>query len=270
LLAALRGREVDARELIDANANEFASRGEGTGISVTRWAAAVLYNGLARYDQAFSAAEAVLKDPDDLSFGPFAAVELVEAASRTGRADVAQAALDRFEAGASASGTAWGAAAAVRSRALLSEGSLAESRYRDAIDRLTPTVLSLDLARTRLLYGEWLRRDRRNVEARDQLRIAHALFRDFGMEGFAERARVELRATGERTRKRSVETSNELTPQEAQISQLVAKGATNDEIAAQLFITRRTVEYHLHKVFRKLDLKSRTQLTRHVLNSESR
>jgi len=135
---------------------------------------------------------------------------------------------------------------------------------------LTPTGLRLDLARTRLVYGEWLRRARRNVEAREQLRTAHSLFSDSGMEGFAERARVELRATGEHARVRSVATSNDLTPQEAQISQLVAGGATNNEIAGQLFITQRTVAYHLHKVFRKLDVKSRTQLARHVLESQSR
>ncbi len=270
LLAAFRGRELDAQKLIDANAKEFASRGEGTGVSVTRWAAAALYNGLARYHEAFSAAEAVLEDPDDLSFGPFATVELVEAASRTGRADTARPALDHLDEATSASGRAWGTAIAARSRALLSEGDLAESQYRDAIDRLTPTALSFDLARTHLVYGEWLRRGRRNVEAREQLRSAHTLFSDFGMEGFAERARVELRATGEHARARSVETSNELTPQEAQISQLVAEGATNNEIAVQLFITPRTVEYHLHKVFRKLDVKSRTQLARHVLGSQSR
>jgi len=269
-VAAFRGRELDARELIDANAKEFASRGEGMGVTVTQWAAAVLYNGLARYHDAFSAAEAALEDPDDLGFWPLATVELVEAASRTGRGGTATAALDRLEAATSASGTPWGEAIAARSRALLSEGDAAESRYRNAIDRLTTTPLRLDLARTRLAYGEWLRRVRRNVEAREQLRIAHTLFSDFGMEGFAERARIELRATGEHARKRSVETSNDLTPQESQISQLVAEGATNNEIAAQLFITPHTVEYHLHKVFRKLDVKSRTQLARRVLKSQSR
>jgi DNA-binding CsgD family transcriptional regulator len=177
------------------------------------------------------------------------------------------AALERLEAATSASGMPWGEAIAARSRALLSEGDAAESGYRDAIDRLTPTALRLDLARSHLVYGEWLRRVRRNVDAREQLRIAHGLFSDFGMEGFAERARVELRATGEHARRRSVETSNQLTPQEAQIAQLVADGATNNEIAAQLFITPRTVEYHLHKVFRKVGVKSRTQLARHVLES---
>ncbi len=149
----------------------------------------------------------------------------------------------------------------------LSEGPIAENLYRDAIDRLAPTALRFDLARTHLVYGEWLRRERRNVDAREQLRVAHGLFTEFGMEGFAERARIELRATGEHARKRSVETSNDLTPQEAEISRLVAQGKTNVEIAAQLFISPSTVEYHLRKVFRKLDVKSRTQLARHVLES---
>jgi len=199
-----------------------------------------------------------------------ATVEFVEAASRSERAEAARPALDRLEAATSASGAPWGEAIAARSRALLSEGDAAESHYLDAIDLLTPTALRLDLARTHLVYGEWLRRVRRNVDARQQLRIAHGLFSDFGMEAFAERARVELRATGEHARTRSVETSTQLTPQEGQISQLVADGATNNEIATQLFITPRTVEYHLHKVFRKVGVRSRTQLARHVLESKSR
>ena len=267
LLAAFRGRELDAQALIGANAKEFASRGEGTGVSVTHWASAVLYNGLARYRDAYAAAEIVLEDPDDLSFGPFATVELVEAASRIGRPDAALPALERLEAATMASGAPWGVAVAARSRALLTDGDAADALYHDAIDRLTPTALRVDLARTHLVYGEWLRRERRNVEAREQLRVAHEFFSDVGMEGFAERARVELRATGEHARSRSVDTTNELTPQEAQISQLAAEGATNPEIAARLFISPSTVEYHLHKVFRKLGVKSRTQLARHVLES---
>jgi len=267
LLAAFRGRELEAQELFDASAKESASRGMGTGVSVTQWASAVLYNGLARYDDAYTAAQAVLEDPDDLSFGPFATVELAEAASRTGRAGAAVPALERLEAATAASGAPWGVASAARARALLSDGDAADALYRDAIDRLTPTALRVDLARSHLVYGEWLRRERRYVEAREQLRTAHGLFSDIGMEGFAERARIELRATGEHARSRSVETTNELTPQEAQISQLVAEGATNAEIAAQLFISPSTVEYHLHKVFRKLGVKSRTQLARQVLES---
>ena len=159
----------------------------------------------------------------------------------------------------------WATAIEDRSRALLSDGPTAESLYRDAIDRLESTALRFDLARTHLVYGEWLRRERRHVDAREQLRVAHGFFTQFGMEGFAERARIELRATGEHARKRAVETSNDLTPQEAEISRLVAQGKTNVEIAAQLFISPSTVEYHLRKVFRKLDVKSRTQLARHVL-----
>ena len=267
MIAALRGREHEARELIDANAKDFASRGEGMGVTLTQWAAALLYNGIARYDDAFIAADAALENPRELWFSPWATVELIEAASRSGRAAAAAPALERLVEGTSASGTVWAAAIEDRSRALLSEGPVAESLYRDAIDRLEPTALRFDLARTHLVYGEWLRRERRNVDAREQLRVAHGLFTEFGMEGFAERARIELRATGEHARKRAAETSNDLTPQEAEISRLVAQGKTNVEIAAQLFISPSTVEYHLRKVFRKLDVKSRTQLARHVLES---
>ncbi|HEX6403827.1 MAG TPA: LuxR C-terminal-related transcriptional regulator [Pseudonocardiaceae bacterium] len=269
-VAAFRGREHDARQLIDTNAQDFASRGEGMGVTVTQWAAALLYNGLARYHDAFAAAEQALEDPLELWFSPWATVELIEAASRTGRAVAAASALERLAEGTSASGTAWAGAIEDRSRALLSEGAVAETRYRDALDRLAPTALRLDLARTHLVYGEWLRRERRHVDAREQLRLAHGLFTEFGMEGFAERARVELRATGEHARKRATDTSNDLTPQERQISQLVAQGRTNLEIAAQLFISPSTVEYHLHKIFRKLGVKSRTQLARHVLESSPR
>ena len=136
--------------------------------------------------------------------------------------------------------------------------------YREAIDRLAPTRIRVDLARAHLLYGEWLRRERRRLDARKQLRVAHDLFSDFGMEAFAERARVELQATGERARKRTVDTLDQLTPQEAQIARLAAEGDTNREIAAQLFISPSTVEYHLRKAFRKLDVKSRTQLARRL------
>jgi DNA-binding NarL/FixJ family response regulator len=150
---------------------------------------------------------------------------------------------------------------------VLSRDQAAETLYRQAIERLAPTALRLDLARTQLLYGEWLRRERRPREAREQLRAAHELFTEFGMDGFTDRARVELRATGERARKRTVETRIDLTPRETQISQLVAQGATNREIAEQLFVSPATVEYHLRKVFTKLGVKSRTQLAHRILES---
>ena len=159
-----------------------------------------------------------------------------------------------------ASGTPWALGVEARSRALFNRGEAAETLYREAIARLQPTRLLLDLARAHLLYGEWLRRQRRRLDARKELRVAHDLFSDFGMEAFAERARAELQATGERARKRTVDTLDQLTPQEAQISRLAAHGNTNRAIAAQLFISPSTVEYHLRKAFRKLDVNSRTQL----------
>jgi DNA-binding CsgD family transcriptional regulator len=182
----------------------------------------------------------------------------------------AATALERLAQSTGASGTYWGGAVEARSRGLVSQGEAAETLYREAIERLTPTALRFELARTHLVYGEWLRRERRHLDAREQLRTADELFTDFGMEGFAERARVELRATGEHVRKRTVETQNDLTPQETQISQLVARGATNQEIAAQLFISPSTVEYHLSKVFRKLGVRTRTQLAHRVLEAASR
>jgi len=269
-VAAFQGHEDDARRLIDAAASDFAARGEGMGVSQARWAAAALCNGLARYDEAFTAAADALQDPDELWFSPWANVELIEAASRTGRRAAALPALERLAAGTSAGGTAWGNAIEDRSRALLSEGSAAEALYRDALDQLAPTPLRLDRARTHLVFGEWLRREHRPVAAREQLRAAHELFTEFGADGYAERARVELRATGEHARKRTPDTSNDLTPQETRIAQLVGEGATNAEIAAQLFLSPSTVEYHLHKVFRKLEVRSRTQLARRMLESAAR
>jgi DNA-binding CsgD family transcriptional regulator len=177
-------------------------------------------------------------------------------------------ALERLSDTTRASATDWGLGIEARSRALLSDQEAAERLYREAIERLARTRLRVELARAHLLYGEWLRRERRRLDAREQLRIAHELFSEFGMEAFAERARVELEATGEHARKRTVETRDDLTPQEAQISRLAADGATNQEIAAQLFISPSTVDYHLRKAFRKLGVKSRHQLKRHSLKSE--
>jgi DNA-binding CsgD family transcriptional regulator len=259
-LVAFRGREPDASRVIQATTKDFDARGEGMGLTLARWATAYLHNGLARYDVALAATEPAAEDPHELWFSPWTMVELVEAATRTGRNDRAASALEVLNETTRASGTAWARSVEARTRALLAEGETAETLYREAIDRLRPTRLRVDLARTHLFYGEWLRRERRRVDARTALRTAHELFSEFGMEAFAERARVELEATGERARKRTVDTLGELTPQEAQISRLVAQGHTNREIAAQLFVSPSTVEYHLRKVFRKLGVKSRTQL----------
>jgi DNA-binding CsgD family transcriptional regulator len=269
-VAAFRGHEDEARQLIEASTKDSIARGEGSGLSLARWATAVLCNSLTRYEDAFVAAEEALEDPEEVFFSVWARAELVEAASRVGKGVEAASALERLGEITAASGTDWARAVEARSRALLSHGGESEKLYRQAIEWLTPTALRLDLARTQLLYGEWLRRERRPRDAREQLRAAEGLFSEFGMDGFADRARVELRATGERARKRTVETSSDLTPQEAQISHLVAQGATNQEIAAQLFISPSTVEYHLRKVFSKLEVKSRTQLAQRVLESTSR
>ena len=163
-----------------------------------------------------------------------------------------------------ASGTDWALATQARCRALLSGVVEAEALYREAIERLLPSRLRVDLARARLLYGEWLRRQSRRVDARSELRTAYQMFSDFGMNAFAERARIELQATGEHARKRSVDTLGQLTPQEEQVARLAAEGHTNREIATQLFISPSTVEYHLHKVFRKLRVTSRAQLARRM------
>jgi DNA-binding CsgD family transcriptional regulator len=266
-VAAFRGHEADALPLIDATYKDFMARGEGMGVTLTQWATALLYNGLARYDRAFVAAQQALEDPGELWFSPWATVELIEAASRTGKGALAAPALSRLAQETTASGTDWAGAIEARCRALLSDGAPAETLYRDAIDRLATTGLRWDLARSRLVYGEWLRRGRRPKEAREQLRCAEELFTDFGVHGFAERARGELRATGEHARERSPDTRYDLTPQETQISRLVAQGASNREIASELFISPSTVEYHLHKVFRKLGVRSRAQLANRVLRS---
>jgi DNA-binding CsgD family transcriptional regulator len=234
------------------------------GLTLAQWATAYLHNGLARYDIALAAAEQAAEDPRELWFSPWTMVELVEAAARTGNIERAKSALEVLRETTQASGTPWARGLEARSAALLADGHAAETLYREAIEHLGPTRLRVDLARTHLLHGEWLRRERRRTDARAELKAAHELFSQFGMEAYAERARVELEATGERARKRTVETRDDLTPQEAQISRLVARGQTNREIAAQLFISPNTVEYHLRKVFRKLGVKSRTQLAHRI------
>jgi DNA-binding CsgD family transcriptional regulator len=260
VLAAFRGLDEETTRLVRASVADFHARGEGMGLTVSQWVIAVLDNGRARYEEAYAAASEATADPHELFFSTFATVELIEAASRTGRSERAVAAVEVLSESTQASGTPWALAVEARSRALVTPGEAAEPLYREAIARLEPTRLRVDLARAHLLYGEWLRRERRRLDARTELRLAYDLFSDFGMEAFAERARVELQATGERARKRTIDTLDQLTPQEEQISRLAGEGHTNREIAAQLFISPSTVEYHLRKAFRKLDVTSRTQL----------
>jgi DNA-binding CsgD family transcriptional regulator len=258
-LAAMRGREAEARRLIETARAAVIARGEGAGLSFMDWAESMLYNGLGRYEEALAAARRVV-DEAELVPVNWAMPELIEAAVRVGSPELAEEIDTRLTERSEASGTDWALGIAARSHALLVDDGRAEEFYVDAVERLSTTRARVDLARAHLLYGEWLRRERRRVDARAELRTAHELFSDFGMEAFAERARVELEATGEHARKRTVDTLGDLTPQEAQISRLVAEGRSNKEIAAQLFISPNTVEYHLRKVFRKLDVKTRTQL----------
>ncbi len=237
-------------------------RGGATGATTVRWARAVLCNGLGRYADAVSAAREATAGP--LGHGPssWALAELVEAGARSGDAAAAAAAFEALSAVACASGTEWALGVAASRRALLCGGRTAEELHREAVDRLAGTRVQVELARARLLYGEWLRREGRRVDARAQLRTAHEAFAAMGAEAFAERARRELQATGETVRRRAVETAAELTAQEAQVARLAARGHTNSEIAAALYISPRTVEWHLRKVFGKLGITSRRDLWR--------
>jgi DNA-binding CsgD family transcriptional regulator len=268
-LAAWRGQEDETSRLTAASDRDATARGEGRTIGVGRYATAVLYNGLARYDDALAAAQQATEYPEDSTFFAWGLVELIEAAARSGNADLAADSLSQLSDLTRPSGTDWGLGIEARSRGLLNDGEAAETFYREAIDRLERTRVRVELARAHLLFGEWLRRERRRLDAREQLRHAHELFSQFGMEAFATRAQGELEATGEHARKRVAETRDDLTPQEAQISRLAAEGATNQDIAAQLFISPSTVDYHLRKAFRKLGVKSRHQLKQHVLRPGS-
>jgi DNA-binding CsgD family transcriptional regulator len=263
--ATFQGREDEAAQLIETATNEVMSRGESQGLTFIQFATAVLYNGLGRYEEALATTRHAGDASHPSWWRNWGLVELIEAAARSGEAELAADALGRLSQTTAVSGTDWALGVEARSRALLTEGDAAEPLYRQAIERLDRTRIRVELARAHLLYGEWLRRERRRVEAREQLRHAHHSFTEFGMEAFAERARVELEATGEHARKRTVETRDDLTPQEAQISRLAAEGATNQEIAARLFISPSTVDYHLRKVFRKLGIKSRRHLKEHLI-----
>jgi DNA-binding CsgD family transcriptional regulator len=264
-LAAFEGRATDALQLIETGTGDVLQRGEGVGLSFIQWSAALLNNGLGHYAEAREWAQRASEDTPAQRFTSWALAELVEAAARTGDHECAAAACQRLTESTRASATDWAMGIDACSRALLSDGQDAEDLYRQAVGWLEHTRLRVALARARLLYGEWLRRERRRLDAREQLRLAYHMFTGFGMQGFAERSRIELEATGEHARKRVAETSTDLTPQETQIARLAADGATNAEIAARLFISASTVDYHLRKTFRKLGVRSRSQLARHVL-----
>jgi len=262
-LEAFRGRHAETTALVEATIEDVSLRGEGNGIAVAQWATAVLNNGVGDYQTAMTAAQSASDYPGEIVSPNWALVELVEAAARSGKSETAAEALRRLAEVTSASGTNWALGVEARSRALLSDGGAAECLYRESIERLRRTSIRADLARSHLLYGEWLRRQRRRVDARAQLRVAHEMLDSMGMDAFAERARRELRATGETTRKRSVAAADEeLTAQEALIARMARDGLSNPEIAARMFISARTVQYHLRKVFAKLGIESRTQLDR--------
>ncbi len=260
VLANWWGRDDDALALIEARRQDVLRRGEGLWLAANDWGTAIRYNGLGHYEDALAAAERAAEDARGLGPSILLLAELIEAATRSGHAERATAPVAQLAQIARAAGTEWALGTHARAAAMLAEGEAAERLYREAIERLSHVKTPATLARAHLLYGEWLRREHRRVDAREQLRIAHTMLSDMGMEAFAERARRELLATGETVRKRTVETLDELTAQEVQVARLAADGQTNPEIGAQLFLSPRTVEWHLTKVFGKLGISSRKQL----------
>jgi DNA-binding CsgD family transcriptional regulator len=261
MLAAWRGQEAHAAELIEVAVREGTARGQGRLVDLAAYCRAVLSNGLGRHDAARDAAWRAFQG-DQPGYGAFAVLELAEAASRTGDIALARAALDWLAERTRLGPTSSVLGIEALARALLSEGEAADRLYGESISLLGRTRVRVELARAHLLYGEWLRRERRRMDAREQLRTAHDMLAAMGVEAFAERARRELLATGETARKRTAETSTELTAQEAQVARLARDGLSNQEIGARLFISPRTVQYHLGKVFTKLAISSRGQLDR--------
>jgi DNA-binding CsgD family transcriptional regulator len=258
-LLAWRGHEASARDHFRSAVENATTRGEGRAIGQSSYMSAVLYNGLGRYDEALAGARTACEH-DEFGVRGFALVELIEAAMRGAAPVTAAEALPDLEQRTLPAGTDWALGILARSRALLASGDAADALYLEAIERLGRTRIVVHLARAHLVYGEWLRRENRRLDARDQLRLAHDMFQGMGAEAFAERARRELMATGATARERTVTTEVDLTPQEAQIARLAAAGQTNSEIGSELFISPRTVEYHLSKVFTKLGLTTRREL----------
>ena len=269
-LLAFRGREAEARATIESVRTEASALGQGVAVQVGQWVSAVLCNGLGRYDEAVAAAQdASTKGLELVAVSAWATVELLEAAIRSDDSDVAGVALERIVAATAFCRTDSAQGILARSRALVSEGNVAERCYQHAIERLARTRLRPELARAHLLYGEWLRRESRRVDARERLRTAHEMFLAMGMEAFAERAHKELLATGEKARKRTVETRDDLTAQELQIARMARDGLSNPDIGTRLFLSPRTVEWHLRKVFGKLGIRSRYELAGALADSGS-
>jgi len=258
-LAAWSGQESTVADLVEVMRRGARERGEGCAIAEADYCAAILHNGLGQYELAVDAAENAAA-PDELVTSSWALYELIEAASRSGEDAVASNAMDRLAERTRASGTAWAKGTEARSRALVEDGEAADRLYREAIEWLGRTRMTAHLARARLTYGEWLRREGRRVEAREQLRDAHAAFSSMAAAGFADRAQRELQATGEKVRKRRADARDELTPQQLRVARLARDGRMNSEIAAELFLSPRTVEWHLRQVFSKLGIRSRIQL----------
>jgi DNA-binding CsgD family transcriptional regulator len=259
LLAAWRGAEDEAAAIIAADMADATARGEGRAVGLAHYATAVLHNGLGRYDAALAAARRACEH-DDLGFIGWSLAELVEAGARGDGRDAAAGALAELEARTAASGTDWALGMAARSRALMSEGPAAEAAHREAIERLSDCRVVVHLARAHLVYGEWLRREGRRTDARAALGVAHRMLSDIGAEAFAERARRELVATGAAVRRRDAGARAELTAQELQIARLADEGRTNRQIGAELFLSARTVEWHLRHIFAKLGVASRREL----------
>jgi DNA-binding CsgD family transcriptional regulator len=265
MLAAWRGQEAQARELIEAISQEAAASGVGLLVDFAGYVNSVLHNSLGRYHAARDAVRWVL-EREPVGYGPLVVPELAEAAARTRDATLVRAAMEWLSGRARVTPTDWALGNEARARALLSDGEVAESCYRESIERLGRTPIRAQLARSHLLYGEWLRRERRRAEAREQLRTAHHMLEEMGMQAFAERARRELQATGETARKRTAPAARTagvgaaLTAQEAQVARLARDGLSNPEIGARLFISPRTAKYHLSSVFTKLGISSRGQL----------
>ncbi len=269
ILAAWRGREADLQDLVDETIKEVVPRGEGIGLSATQWVRALLHNGHGQYESALVAAQQLMQPPRrfDQAIG-WALPELIEAAVRTGQSDIARDGLAQLSDITRPGATDWGLGLEARSRALLSKQEEAEPLYRDAIERLGRTRIRGEHARAHLLYGEWLRRENRRAEAREQLRTAHEMFTEMGMEAFAERARGELLAAGQRVDTPTLTTRDELTAQERKIGQLARDGLSNPAIGARLFLSPRTVEWHLRNVFIKLGVRSRRELPDALTSSD--